>query len=103
MSGLLWPASLVFEVIVRLRGWCYRRGVFKQRRLRGVEIIVGNLTVGGTGKTPMVLWIAERLIAEGKPVGILTRGYRGGRPAGERGEMESDVASMLGEPLLRRA
>ncbi len=40
-------------------------------------ISVGNLTVGGTGKTPMVLWIAQRLLAEGKSVGILTRGYRG--------------------------
>ncbi len=103
MSWLLWPASLVFEVIVRLRGWCYRRGVFKQRRLRGVVISVGNLTVGGTGKTPMVLWIAERLIAEGKPVGILTRGYRGGRPAGERGKLESDEAAMLRERLRRKA
>ena len=44
---------------------------------RQVVISVGNLTVGGTGKTPMVLWIADRLLAEGKTVGILTRGYRG--------------------------
>jgi tetraacyldisaccharide 4'-kinase len=44
--------------------------------LDGIVISVGNLTVGGTGKTPMVLWIAERLLAEGKGVGILTQGYR---------------------------
>src|SRR3989454_7680385 len=103
MSWLLWPASLVFEVIVRLRGWCYRRGVFKQRRLRGVVISVGNLTVGGTGKTPMVLWIAERLIAEGKPVGILTRGYRGGRPAGGGGKLGGDEGALLRERLRRKA
>src|SRR2546425_13088625 len=47
--------------------------------------------------------IAERLIAEGKPVGILTRGYRGGRPAGERGKLESDEAAMLRERLRRKA
>jgi len=40
-------------------------------------ISVGNITTGGTGKTPMVLWLAERLLAEGKKTGILTRGYRG--------------------------
>jgi tetraacyldisaccharide 4'-kinase len=49
----------------------------KQQRLAGNVISVGNLTTGGTGKTPMVIWIAERLAAEGKSVGILTRGYRG--------------------------
>ncbi len=74
----LWPASVVFQALVRLRAWCYRRGIARQRRLDGVVISVGNLTVGGTGKTPMVMWLAGRLLAEGKHVGILTRGYRGG-------------------------
>jgi tetraacyldisaccharide 4'-kinase len=45
--------------------------------LRGKVISVGNLTVGGTGKTPMVLWLAERFLAEGKRVAILSRGYKG--------------------------
>src|SRR5437879_12468721 len=71
--------------------------------MRGGVIVVGNLTVGRTGKTPMVLWIAERLIAEGKPVGILTRGYRGACPAGERGKLGSDEAAMLRERLRRKA
>lgn len=55
----------------------YTSGAVQAKRLDGVVISVGNLTVGGTGKTPMVLWIAERLVAEGKRTGILTRGYRG--------------------------
>ncbi len=55
-------------------------------------ISVGNLTVGGTGKTPMVLWIAQRLLAEGKNVGILTRGYRG-KPATGRTKQESGCLS----------
>ena len=74
---LLWPLSLVYGAVARLRALGYRKKVFRQRRLDGVVISVGNLTVGGTGKTPMVLWIAERLLAEGKSVAILTRGYRG--------------------------
>jgi tetraacyldisaccharide 4'-kinase len=74
---LLWPLSLVYGSYVRLRAWCYARGWLKQNCLRGKVISVGNLTVGGTGKTPMVMWLAERLLAEGKRVAILSRGYRG--------------------------
>ena len=74
---LLWPLSLAYSLGARLRVRLYRAGIFRQHTLKGVVISVGNLTVGGTGKTPMVLWIAERLLAEGKNVAILTRGYRG--------------------------
>lgn len=74
---VLWPFSLVYGAVSHLRARAYRQGVLKPRRLDGVVISVGNLTVGGTGKTPMVLWIAERLASEGKSVGIVTRGYRG--------------------------
>jgi tetraacyldisaccharide 4'-kinase len=76
-ESLLWPLSLPYGLVARFRARAYREGILRQRHLQGVVISVGNLTVGGTGKTPMVLWIAERLLAEGKKVGILTRGYRG--------------------------
>ncbi len=92
---LLWPASLVFQGLVRLRTGLYRRQVFQQRRLNGMVISVGNLTVGGTGKTPLVLWIAERLADEGRRVGILIRGYRGVRQADERGVPLSDEVALL--------
>src|SRR5215813_8444660 len=74
---LLWPLSWVYGAGARLRVWFYKRGLFEQKRLGRPVISVGNLTVGGTGKTPMVIWLAERLIDEGKRVGILTRGYKG--------------------------
>ena len=74
---LLWPLTLPYGGISHLRARAYRKGILKQRHLEGVVISVGNLTVGGTGKTPMVLWLAEHLAAEGKCVGILTRGYHG--------------------------
>jgi tetraacyldisaccharide 4'-kinase len=67
----------MFEGMVRLRALAYRHGIFRQRRLKGIVISVGNLTVGGTGKTPTVAWIAQRLSESGKAVGILSRGYRG--------------------------
>ena len=77
LRRLLWPLSLLYGVGVRLRGWLYANYWLKQKRLKATVISVGNLTVGGTGKTPMVIWIAERLIAEGKHVAILSRGYGG--------------------------
>jgi tetraacyldisaccharide 4'-kinase len=74
---LLWPVSLLYGVIVRVRVWLYAEGWLKQKRLKAAVVSVGNLTVGGTGKTPMVIWLVERLLAEGKRVAILSRGYRG--------------------------
>jgi tetraacyldisaccharide 4'-kinase len=74
---VLWPLSVVYGSYVRVRAAFYARGWLKQKRLRGKVISVGNLTVGGTGKTPMVLWLAEKFLAEGKRVAILSRGYRG--------------------------
>ena len=76
-QSLLWPLTLPYGAAAHLRARAYRKGILKSQRLNGTVISVGNLTTGGTGKTPMVLWIAERLLAEGKQVGILTRGYRG--------------------------
>jgi tetraacyldisaccharide 4'-kinase len=74
---LLWPFSVLYGGYVRIRAWLYQNGWLKQKRLRAKVISVGNLTVGGTGKTPMVLWLAEKFLAEGKRVAILSRGYRG--------------------------
>jgi len=83
---LLWPLSVLYGEAARLRAWFYARGILKQKRLNRPVISVGNLTVGGTGKTPMVIWLAERLLAEGKRVGILSRGYKGN--AGTSDEIE---------------
>lgn len=74
---LLWPFSLIYELVVWIRGTLYAKGVLRRKRLKAPVISVGNLTVGGTGKTPMVLWLAEYFLNEGKRVAILSRGYRG--------------------------
>ncbi|HEV3219683.1 MAG TPA: tetraacyldisaccharide 4'-kinase [Candidatus Acidoferrales bacterium] len=95
---LLWPVSLVWGAVVLLRAALYRWRVFRPKRLPKPVISVGNLTAGGTGKTPVVLWIADRLRAEGNRVGILTRGYRG-RPAGVAGEPQSDEVSIFRERI----
>ncbi len=76
-SWALLPLTIPYGAATRLRARLYRAGILRAKRLGGVVISVGNLTVGGTGKTPMALWIAERLAAEGKRTAILTRGYKG--------------------------
>jgi len=96
---LLWPLSALYSAISRMRAWCYEHGIFRARKLPGTTISVGNLTVGGTGKTPMVLWIAERLAREGRQVAILTRGYRGFMGARAQGEPQSDEVALLRERL----
>jgi tetraacyldisaccharide 4'-kinase len=73
----LYPLSVVYEKIVRARASLYKNGRLRSKRLNGIVISVGNLTVGGTGKTPMVLWLAEKFLSEGKTVAILSRGYHG--------------------------
>jgi len=92
---LLWPLSLLYSLIARAKAWFYARGFFRKRKLPGKVIGVGNLTVGGTGKTPMVMAIAERLAQEGKHAAILTRGYRGTVDAGASGVPQSDEVALL--------
>ncbi len=93
---VLWPLSLVYGAAMRLRVWLYAHGCLKQKRLNGIVISVGNITVGGTGKTPMVIWLAEKFLAEGKRVAILSRGYRGS-------DGTSDEVELMKERLRGRA
>jgi tetraacyldisaccharide 4'-kinase len=74
---LLWPASILYGFIVKIRIWLYAKGFLKQQRLNAAVISVGNLTVGGTGKTPLVIWLADKLLVQGQRVAILSRGYHG--------------------------
>jgi tetraacyldisaccharide 4'-kinase len=74
---LLLPLSWIYGLLVRVKTWLYTSEIIPRKRLKGAVVSVGNLTVGGTGKTPMVMWLAEKFLAEGKRVAILSRGYRG--------------------------
>jgi len=75
-QSFLLPLSILYGAGARLRAWTYRAGVFQQRRLRGVVVSVGNLTVGGTGKTPVTIWLAQRFAKAGRKTAVLSRGYR---------------------------
>jgi tetraacyldisaccharide 4'-kinase len=69
-------AAIPYGVVARLRAFLYDWGWFDQRRLPVPVLSVGNLTMGGTGKTPAVILLVDWLLAQGKRVAILSRGYR---------------------------
>ncbi len=73
---LLLPLTVPYGLAVRMRVALYRLGWLAGRKLPCPVISVGNLTVGGTGKTPVVIALVERLLASGRRVGVLSRGYR---------------------------
>lgn len=76
ISRVLLPLAAGYRTGLKLRQLAYRYGIFKTRRLNRPVVSVGNLTVGGTGKTPLVMYIAQRLLDQGWTPSILTRGYR---------------------------
>jgi len=92
---LVLPLSWIYGIGARLRVQLYAKGFLRQNKLKAPVISVGNLSVGGTGKTPMVLWLAEKFLSEGKRVAILSRGYRGTANS-------SDEVELLKEKLSDR-
>ncbi len=90
------PASL-FAFIARTRARFYERGLFAQMRLDTPVISVGNLSVGGTGKTPMSLWLARQAHQRGLRAGILSRGYKAGS-GGTPGRL-NDEGQLIAEIL----
>jgi tetraacyldisaccharide 4'-kinase len=103
----LLPAAALFAAAAALRRWLYRRGTLSAYRSRRLVVVVGNLTVGGAGKTPLVLWLAGELAGRGLRVGVALRGYRGAGgaarhvAAGDRAEQAGDEAIMIRRRLLR--
>lgn len=74
---LLWPAAKLFAWGVNLRKKAYERKYLKSYKASVPVIVVGNITVGGTGKTPLVIYLAQMLRNNGYRPGIVTRGYKG--------------------------
>jgi len=100
----LTPLSLGFSALVRGRNLLYDRRWLSVKRPALKVISVGNLTVGGTGKTPTVLWLAQALQDRGHRVGILTRGYSGKSTGvtvvGTAGDALASPAEVGDEPVM---
>jgi tetraacyldisaccharide 4'-kinase len=93
LAALLWPAATAYGVGAFSRLMAYNTGLLRRSRLAVPVISVGNITVGGTGKTPVTIDLARRLHIAGHKVGILSRGYK-------RKSNEKRIIVSNGENLL---
>jgi len=75
LACALWPLSMVFGAMSSLRRLLYRCGVLHSTRLPVPVIVVGNIFIGGTGKTPLTIWLLEALVAAGFQPGVISRGH----------------------------
>jgi tetraacyldisaccharide 4'-kinase len=103
LARLLWPASLLFGFVVFLRRLFYRLHIFKSYKSEIPVLVIGNISVGGAGKTPLVLWVADFLRRNGRKPGIVSRGYGGSAAQGKEAKaatIASDPAEVGDEPQL---
>lgn len=97
---LLLPISALFFLAVITRRLLYRLGFLQSHRLPVPVVVVGNITVGGTGKTPLVLWLADFLRKHGYRPGIVSRGYGSRAYAPQSVTSSSDPLLVGDEPVL---
>jgi tetraacyldisaccharide 4'-kinase len=100
LAWLLLPLSLLFGALAGLRRWLYRLGWLKSARLPVPVIVVGNIFVGGTGKTPLTIWLVQRLRQAGMHPGVVSRGYGAQISSPRLVTPESTPAQAGDEPVL---
>ncbi len=97
---LLLPFAYIFSDVVRFRRYLYRHGILKSHTLPVPVIVVGNITVGGTGKTPLIIWLADLLTKSGYKPGIISRGYGGQSETWPQIVTENSDVSKVGDEAL---
>ncbi len=97
---LLWPISLMFGALAALRRLLYRRGLLPVTHLPVPVIVIGNISIGGTGKTPLVIGLAEWLRERGFKPGIVCRGYGGSTRMTRRAAADGDPRLLGDEAVL---
>ena len=100
LRWLLWPVALAFRALVTIRRMGFRQGWLRSFDAGVPVIIVGNITAGGTGKTPLVIWLAARLRERGFRVGILCSGYGGNAQRWPQPVAKSSDVSKVGDEAL---
>ena len=102
LACALWPLSLLFRGIAGLRRGLYRSGLLASTRLPVPVVVVGNIFIGGTGKTPLTIWLVQALQQAGFHPGVISRGHGSDeRPARTRPVTPESDARLVGdEPLL---
>ena len=100
VGKLLYPLSLIYQITMAIRRKAYQIGFFKSASAGVPVIIVGNISVGGTGKTPIVVWLSEFLQSQGLRVGIISRGYGGSSPHWPVDVSHLDKADVVGDEAI---
>lgn len=100
LAWIFWPLSLIYRFISAIRLSLYELGLFKSYALDVPVIIVGNIRVGGTGKTPTVLALAKELVATGFKPGIISRGYKAHINQPTEVNHDSQATDVGDEPVL---
>ena len=100
ITYLLWPFEVTYKIAWRLRQGAIRLGWIKQHRVNATVIVVGNVVVGGGGKTPLTMALVQRLVSQGLQVGVVSRGYGRAHTSLQIVNAQS-LASVVGdEPLM---
>jgi tetraacyldisaccharide 4'-kinase len=99
----LWPLGWLFRAAVGVRGALYRAGALRVQRVQVPVVVVGNITVGGTGKTPVAGWLAAQLARRGHRVGVVLRGYGGRAHRTPQVVTPASDASEVGDEALLHA
>ena len=100
LACALWPLSLLFRLLSGVRAALFRAGVLKSSRLPVPVVVVGNIYIGGTGKTPLTIWLVQALQAAGMRPGVISRGH-GSDADGAREVLAASTPAQVGdEPLL---
>lgn len=97
---LLLPLSLLFLLLSSLRRALYRLGILHSEKPPVPVIVIGNITVGGSGKTPLTLWLAQQLIDAGWHPGIISRGHGGSNETPRAAQADGSAPEVGDEPLL---
>ena len=100
ITYLLWPFEVTYKIAWRLRQGAIRLGWMKQHRVNATVIVVGNVVVGGGGKTPLTMALVQRLVSQGFQVGVVSRGYGRTETSLQIVNAQSSASVVGDEPLM---
>lgn len=102
LACALWPVSLLFRAVSTTRAALFRAGWLASSRLPVPVVVVGNIYIGGTGKTPLTIWLVQALQARGMRPGVISRGHGSAADTAREVDLDATPAEVGDEPLLIR-